>query len=135
GSGDESTPYDVTVTATNADGSVATTTFHVSFTDVAPSVAADHPSVSAAENAAASNTGTISDFDDALTISASSGSISQSGSQSGALPISGSGDESTPYDVTVTATNADGSTATTTFHVSFTDVAPSVAADNASVSA
>src|SRR5205823_1987467 len=108
GTGDESAPYDVTITATNADGSTASTIFHVSFTDVAPAVAADHTSVSAAENASASNGGTFSDFDDAVTISASSGSLSQVGSHSGTWSWSETGDETSPYTVTITATNADG---------------------------
>src|SRR4029077_4462375 len=125
----------VTITATNADGSVSTTTFDVSFTDVAPSVAADHASVSAAENTSAHNTGTFGDYDDAVTITASVGTSSQTGSLSGTWSWSGTGDEDTPYSVTITATNADGSVSTTTFDVSFTDVAPSVAADHACVSA
>src|SRR4029077_18543599 len=123
----------VTITATNADGSVSTTTFDVSFTDVAPSVAADHASVSAAENASAHNTGTFGDYDDAVTITASSGSVSQTGSQSGTWSWSGTGDEDAPYTVTITATNVDGSTSTTSFDVSFTDVAPTVSADHSSV--
>src|SRR5207249_4680658 len=135
GTGDEDSPYTVTITATNADGSTATTSFGVSFTDVAPSVAADNAAVSAAEALPASNTGTFADFDDAVTITASAGSVSQVGTQSGTWSWSGTGDEDTPYTVTITATNADGSTATTSFGVSFTDVAPTVAAASAAVSA
>src|SRR4029078_2440065 len=135
GSGDEDSPYTVTITATNADGSTSSTTFSVSFTDVARVRAHDQASVSAPENALATNSGTFSDFDDAVTISASLGSVTQSGSTSGTWSWSGSGDEDSPYTVTITATNADGSTSSTTFSVSFTDVAPVVAADQASVSA
>src|SRR6185295_15530173 len=108
GTGDDDHPYTVTITATNADGSTSTTSFDVSFTDVAPTVSADHASVTAPENASAHNTGTFGDYDDAVTITASSGTISQTGSQSGTWSWSGTGDEDTPYTVTITATNADG---------------------------
>src|SRR5262249_62359314 len=50
GTGDEDSPYTVTITATNADGSSSTVTFDVSFTDVAPTVSANSPSVSAPED-------------------------------------------------------------------------------------
>ncbi len=135
GTGDEDQPYVVAITATNADGSTATTNFAVSFTDVAPTVAAGSPSVSAAENAEATNSGTFADYDDTVTISASSGSVTQSGSQSGSWTWSGTGDEDHPYSVTITATNADGSTASTSFNVSFTDVAPAIGAARSAVNA
>jgi hypothetical protein len=121
GTGDESAPYSVTITATNADGGTATTSFNVSFTDVPPTVTAAYPSVSAPENLAATNTGSFADYDDPVTITASSGTVSQIGSQNGSWSWSGSGDEIAPYNVTITATNSDGSTATTTFSVAFTD--------------
>src|SRR5207248_1595905 len=133
GAGDEDHPYSVTITATNADGSTATTTFAVSFTDVAPSVTAASGDVSAAENVAVTNSGIWSDYDDAVTITASSGTVTQSGTQRGAWNWSGTGDEDHPYTVTITATNADHSVTTTSFAVSFTDVAPSVAAANSTV--
>ena len=47
----------MTITATNADSSAATTTLRVTFTDVAPTVAANTAAVTAAENATATNTG------------------------------------------------------------------------------
>ena len=72
-----------------------------------------------------------SDYDDAVTLSASAGTVTQNGN--GTWSWSGTGDESSPYTVTITATNADGSTATTSFGVSFTDVPPTVAANRASV--
>src|SRR5207249_304045 len=92
-------------------------------------------SVSAAENATAVNSGTFADWDSTVIVTASAGTLTQSGNQSGNWNWSGTGDEDSPYNVTVTATNANGSTATTTFHVAFTDVAPSVAADSSAVSA
>src|SRR5207302_4315433 len=122
---------DCTATPTNADGTSSTTTFHVSFTDVAPTVAAASPAVSAPENALATNSGTYADYDDAVSVSGT-GVIDN---HNGTWSWSGGGDEAHPYDVTVTATNADGSTSSTTFHVSFTDVAPTVAAASPAVSA
>src|SRR5439155_1665659 len=116
---DDNTPNSFTITRASA----------LTVNDVTPAVAADNAAVSAAENASASNSGTFADFDDAVTISADVGRVPQSGSQSGTWSWSGTGDEDAPYTVTITATNADGSTATATFDVSFTDVAPAVAAD------
>src|SRR5215471_11863312 len=60
-----SSPSTVPTTATNADNSVTTTSFTVNGTDVAPTVAADNSSVSAAEGAAMGNTGAFADGDDA----------------------------------------------------------------------
>src|SRR5262249_56664088 len=77
GTGDEDHPYLVTITATNADGSIATTSFNVSFTDVKPQVAADNASVSAAENKSATNTGTFSSEDDTATIPALHNSVTR----------------------------------------------------------
>src|SRR4029077_17518240 len=98
-----------------------------------PTVTAAHAAGSAAENAAASNTGTWSDCDDTVTLRASSGIVTQN--SNGTWSWSGTGDEKTPYTVTITATNADSSTSSTSFGVSFTDVAPTVAAAHAAVSA
>ncbi len=83
---------------------------------VPPTVAADQPNVSAPENTAATNTGTFSDSAEPVTITASTGTISQVGSESGTWAWSGLV-TATPYSVTVTATSADGSTATTNFTV------------------
>src|SRR5207249_8836314 len=88
GTDDEDHPYTVTITATNADGSLSTTAFDVSFSDVAPMVGADSPAVSAAENAAASNSGTWADYDDAVTLSASQDTGSTSGNGTCSSPRS-----------------------------------------------
>ena len=102
---------------------------------MAPTVSANSAAVSALENAAATNTGAWSDYDDSVTLSASSGTLTYTPGQSGTWSWSGTGDEDHPYSVTITATNADNSTATTSFNVSFTDVAPTVSANSAAVSA
>ncbi|HEY7312352.1 MAG TPA: Ig-like domain repeat protein, partial [Gemmataceae bacterium] len=108
GTGDENNPYTVTITATNADGSKSTTSFGVSFTDVAPTVSADKSAVTAPENQAATNTGTWSDNDDPVSLSASYGTVVQNAN--GTWSWSGTGDKSNNGTVTITATNADGST-------------------------
>src|SRR5205823_903651 len=122
------------VTATNSDGSVSSVQFGVSFTDVAPSVAANSPAVGAAENATAHNSGTFSDYDDAVTITVDHGAVTQN-NLTGIWSWSGAGDEDHPYTVTVTATNADGTVSTAQFGVTFTDVAPVVSADLPAVNA
>src|SRR5204863_117898 len=99
----------------------------------APVVGADSGSVTAAENAPASNSGTWSDYDDTVTLSADAGSLVQHAN--GTWSWTGTGDENSPYTVTITATNADLSTNTTTFAVTFTDLAPVVSADSGAVSA
>lgn len=135
GTGDEDHSYDVTVTATGSHGGVSTKTFHVSFTDVAPAVAATYRAVSGPESAAVTNTGTFSDYDDVVTITASTGTISQTAGTNGSWTWSGTGDVDNPYTVTITATNADHHTSTTTFNVSYTEVAPTITTNYASVSA
>src|SRR5207237_1320371 len=84
GTGDESHPYPVTITATNSDGLTATSSFNVSFTDVAPAVSASSPSVTFDEGQTATNVGLFSDYNDAVTITASEGDVSQNGAQAGA---------------------------------------------------
>ena len=56
------------------------------------------------------------------------GSLSGSWSWSGTAP-----DESSPYTVTITATNADHSVSSTSFSVQGSDVAPTVSANQSSV--
>ena len=66
---DESSPYTVTITATNADQSVSSTSFSVQGSDVAPTVSANQSSVTQPEFTAVSNSGTFADVDDAVTLS------------------------------------------------------------------
>src|SRR5260370_1109177 len=126
--------HTITITATNADNTVSTTTFTLHVTDVAPTVSADQSTVTFAENAAASNSGTFADFDDGVTISVSGGgSVTQDNtahtwSWSQAAPLA-DGD----HTITITATNADNTVSTTTFTLHVTDVAPTVSADQSTV--
>ncbi|HEV3343167.1 MAG TPA: hypothetical protein VG125_22530, partial [Pirellulales bacterium] len=127
------TPYSVTITATNADHTVSTTTFNVTFTDVPPTITNNNPAVSTPEDAAAANAGTWADFDDAsgLTLSASQGTVTKH--NNGTWSWSQLGDETNNGTVTITATNGDGTTATTSFTVTFNDVPPNIAESHSSV--
>src|SRR5207302_754386 len=112
---------------TNADNNTVSTSFGVSFTDVNPTVKAlASTAVTAPENVPATNSGSFADYDDTLTIKADKGALTDNGD--GTWTWSGTGDESSPYTVLLTATNADGNTVSTAFDVSFTDVAPTVKA-------
>ncbi len=64
----------MTITATDSDGAVTTTTFELVVNNVAPTVAADNASVTVNEGSPAANTGTFGDVgDDTVTITASVG--------------------------------------------------------------
>src|SRR2546421_2005788 len=80
--------------------------------------------VTTPENVPATNSGKFADYDDAITITASQGTITDHGD--GTWSWAQTGDETNSGTVTITATNADGNTVTSTFGVAFTDVAPTV---------
>jgi PKD repeat protein len=120
--------YYIGVVVTDVDGSTAslnitdavhnqtgTTGPQVVVGDAAPAITANSPTLTTPANLPATNTGTFADFDDAVTITASQGTITQDSgnwtwSQSG-LPVGG------PYTINITATNADQSTSVTSFTV------------------
>jgi PKD repeat protein len=91
-----------------------------------PAVAADHPSVSVNEGTAAGNTGTFSDPDgDAVTLSASSGSLTKSGTANGSWSWSAlASDEAGARTITITADDGHGVTSTTSFPVTVSGAAP-----------
>src|SRR5439155_16100822 len=94
------------------------------FTDVPPTVAANSSNVTSNEGQAASNTGNFADYDDAVSLSVNDGTISKSGTISGTWSWSNNyGDDGT-HTIIVTATNADGHTATTSFTVHVNNVVP-----------
>ena len=132
---DEFASGTVTVTATNEDGTTVSTTFQVTFTEVPPVVTADNPLVTVSETSTASNTGIFTDFDEAVTITASTGTVTQHNfvPNAGTWSWSHAATDEGSYPVTITATNADGSIATTTFTVKVTDAAPTVSADHLSI--
>jgi peptide deformylase len=113
----------VIIAATDADGNTATVSFTVSFTNVV-SVSADQASVTAPVGQTATNTGT---WANAVLLTASAGSVTQF--DDGTWSWSGTQDEvGSNATITITATDADGNTATVSFHVSFT-AGPSVGVD------
>jgi hypothetical protein len=97
-------------------------------TNQPPVVAADHPAVAVNEGTAAANTGTFSDPDgNAVTLTASSGTLTKSGTSTGTwswfLPAA---DEAASANQTITITADDGSggTSTTSFPVTVAGAAP-----------
>jgi CSLREA domain-containing protein len=110
-------PYAIALSASNAAGTASAST-SVTVNDAVPTVAADNSAVSAADNTLGSNTGTFGDLDDSVIITASIGGIAQD-NRKGTWSWFGTGDHLHPFNVTITATNADGSTAATSFGVSF----------------
>ena len=128
--------FEVTVVVTDDDGGMGSATFMINVSENSPpDVAADNPSVTVDEGQGAANTGTFSDAGDEVVISASIGSVSQTGTESGTWSWSlgttdGPGESQT---VTITATDSADATSTTTFELVVNNVAPTVAADVATV--
>jgi PKD repeat protein len=89
-----------------------------------PAVAADRTAVSVPEGAAASNTGTCSDSDgDAVTLTASSGTVSACTAGTWTWSTT-AGDEAPMTTVTITATDSNGLTASTSFTLDVAAVDP-----------
>ena len=123
----------VTITATDSDGAVTTTTFALVVNNVAPTVAANNATVTFNETDTATNSGTFNDVgDDTVVITSSIGSITQgAGTWNWSYDTSDGPDES--QTVTITATDSDGAVTTTTFALVVNNVAPTVAANNATI--
>jgi uncharacterized repeat protein (TIGR01451 family) len=119
-----------TVTVTAPSGVTDTTPGNNTATDTdtvldqAPTVTRDLSTVTVNEGDTAANTGTFSDYDDAVTITASVGTITQDSGTSGNW--SWIYTPSTNQTVTITATNADHTISTTTFNVVVNNVAPTI---------
>jgi hypothetical protein len=93
-----------------------------------PAVAADHSSVTVYEGAAGGNTGTFSNFGtNAVTISASAGSITKTGTSSGSWSWKAPDEESSGT-ITVTADDGHGLNATTTFAATVNGAKPTATA-------
>ncbi len=119
----------VTITATDSDGAATTTSFHLTVSNVAPSVA-NAGNVTVNEGATASNTGTWSDPGvDVVTLAASVGSVTKNadGTWSWSFDTADGPDDS--QTLTITATDSDGANTTTTFDLTVNNIAPSVAND------
>jgi len=119
--------YTVILTVEDDDGGIGVDTLEVTVDNVAPDVAADQPSVTVDEGQTATNTGTFFDpGDDAVTVTASIGTLTQVGTQSGtwnwSFDTTDGPDES--QTVTITATDSDDALTTTTFTLTVNNVAP-----------
>ncbi len=126
-------PVNVVITASDEDGGSRTTTFTYTATNVAPLVGATNASVSGNEGTTLVNTGTWSDVAaDVVTLSASVGAVvrNANGTWNWSYLVP---DQIGSTNVVITAADADGGSRTTTFTYSATNVAPQVAATNASV--
>jgi PKD repeat protein len=108
-------------------------TWVVTSANQAPTVAADSAGVTVGEGTAPANTGTFSDASGhAVTITASAGTITKSGTSSGTWSWSEPAtDEPTSHNVTVTADDGNGLSTTATFSVAVTGVAPTAAINSA----
>src|SRR5207249_3571102 len=120
--------YTVTVTVTDKDGAFDSKTFTVTVADVAPAVAADNPSVVVNEGQTAINTGTYSDpgVSDNVTISASVGTVTKTGTRSGTWSWAfGTTDgPAQSQTVTITADDGQGGVSTATFGLTVNNIAP-----------
>jgi hypothetical protein len=97
-------------------------------TNQPPTVSANSSAVTATEGSAASNTGTYSDPDgDAVSLTASVGSVAKTGTSSGSWSWSAPApDEAPAQAVTITANDAHGATATASFSFAVSKVPPTV---------
>ena len=128
--------YVATVTVTDDDGGVGSDSALVTVFNVAPTVSVNVPIVTVNEGDIASNSGTFADVGaDVVTMTASVGGISQTGTQSGtwswAFTTQDGPDQS--QTVTITATDSDLAATSTTFELSVLNVPPVAADDTYSI--
>jgi PKD repeat protein len=122
--------WTVTVTVTDDDAGVGAATFKVNVLNVPPTVAADNASVTVDESQTALNTGTYSDpgSNENVTFTASVGSITKTGTNSGTWSWSfGTTDgPAQSQTITITANDGKGGVSTTTFSLVVNNVPPTV---------
>jgi hypothetical protein len=128
--------FTVTVTVTDDELASGSDSFDVTVRNVPPTVTVDAAAVSVDESEVALNSGSFADVgDDIVTISASTGTVTQVGTRSGtwnwSFDSTDGPDES--QTVTVTATDDAGDSSSVTFELTVNNVAPAVAADIAQV--
>jgi Ca2+-binding RTX toxin-like protein/PKD repeat protein len=125
----------VTITATDSDGAATSTTFELTVTNAAPTLAADNAAVAVDEAQAATNTGTFGDPGlDAVTLAPSIGVVTDNGDGTWSWSFASSDGPDDSQTVTITATDSDGAVTSTSFELTVTNVTPSVAADAAALS-
>ncbi|MFC1652647.1 PKD domain-containing protein [Planctomycetota bacterium] len=116
----------VTITATDEDGGIKTTTFYLTVDNVAPSVSADAAVVIVNEGETDSNTGTFSDpGTDLVSLSASGGSVVDNGDGTWSWSFDTTDGPDERQIVTITADDGDvNGTTLTTFVLTVENVAP-----------
>ena len=128
--------YAITVDLVDEEGSYVdrANAFSVTVDNVAPTVAADNATVTVNEASTAGNTGTFGDVGvDTVAITASVGTVTQDDATKTWSWSYTPADGPAISTVTITATDSDEAATTTTFQLEVTNVAPTVVADNATV--
>lgn len=124
----------VTITATDSDGAISTTTFNVQTLNVPPVVAASASTATIGEGLTAAMNGTISDPGiDSVILSVSAGAILDNGNGTWSWSFATNDGPDQSQVITVTATDSDGAISTTTFALEVQNRPPVIAANNASV--
>ena len=124
----------VTITATDSDGAVSTIDFDLTVDNVAPTIDAFLATVSANEGSIAFNTGNVGDVgDDTLTLVADRGTVVDNGDGSWSWSLSTVDGPDESGTVTITVTDEDGAVDDVSFNLVVSNVAPTIAADQAGV--
>lgn len=124
----------VTITATDEDGSSSVATFQLVVNNVAPVISVSSAAVTVEEGQFASIEGLYSDVgQDAVTLSASVGTVTSNGAGGWTWSFSATDGPSQSQLVTITATDDDGAVATAYFQLTVNNVAPAVSAVGTSV--
>ncbi len=123
----------VTITATDEDGAINTTTFDLTVENLPPTVS-DDGDVTVDEGETATTTGSFGDpGEDVVNLSASVGAVTKNadGTWEWSYPAADGPDDS--QTVTITAEDEDGATNETTFDLTVENLPPSVTADDNTV--
>ncbi|MEQ9409865.1 MAG: SdrD B-like domain-containing protein [Fuerstiella sp.] len=122
---DDNGMYEVSLTVTDDDGGVGTATETIEVSNVAPSIAATHGSITVNEADTAANSGTFFDPGaDIVTLSASVGTILDNGDGTWSWSWSTSDGPDDSQTVTITATDSDGAATSADFDLTVNNVAP-----------
>ena len=123
-----SCPWCTNWAATTSPKDFAFETWMTTAVDQAPTVASNNSAVSVDEGTAPANSGTFSDPDgDTVAITASSGSVTKSGTSNGTWAwAQAASDEAPQQTITITAKDGSGLTSTSSFTVTVAGVSPTV---------